>query len=100
VDRDRRQPHGEPELVVITAFRLDQRPIHIVEEEVPLQLGPSEPARETAIRRRLIVGQELNRQRVSPAAASAHRGGTAMNLSTTQPRRSTRETAGHAMISA
>jgi len=95
-----RELDGESEFVVVAAFGLDQAAVDVVEEEVPPQFGAGKPAGETTVGGCLVVGQELNRHCVSPAAASAHCDGVGANLSSSRTCRSTSRFRGQAMITA
>jgi hypothetical protein len=46
---------------VLTTVLRDQRPIHVIEEEEPLQLRLRQLAPEPPVRRHLLIRQELHR---------------------------------------
>jgi len=56
----------EPQTVVRSPAPVDQRPIHVIEEEDALELYPQRRAAEANVRARLRVAEELNRHRPTP----------------------------------
>jgi hypothetical protein len=53
----------EPDPVLIPSSLRDQVPVRVIEEEKAFQLRRRQPSREPAIRRRLLISEELNRHR-------------------------------------
>jgi hypothetical protein len=58
---DRDELETEPEVHVLAAVTLDQRPIFVIEEEHALQVSMRRHPRVPAVRHRLIISQELHR---------------------------------------
>ena len=58
---DRRQLQREPKLIRRAAALVDQLPVRVIQEEDPVQLHSRRRTIKATIRRRLRIGQELDR---------------------------------------
>jgi hypothetical protein len=61
MDEGLRAQDNKPDPVVVTPPLVRQRPGRVIKEEEPLQLSPRRLTRKPAVRRRLLIAQELNR---------------------------------------
>lgn len=72
MDGDLRAQDNEPQMVGRRPTQRDQVPVHVVQEEEPLQLRPRRLLNEPPVRRRLLISQKFHRHpadgsRPSPA---------------------------------